>query len=151
MLPKQHMGRGWGPLRGAMSVQKALQESKTETGKLLGGTEENNVLPHGWSLTCLPGKVMISLLKANWKQLCKWPDLEAWLLLCQTKFLLNSLDHLEKRPVLGCCAGRGWGWLPPSGGKGGFSLTLWAVNTGGGGTVAIIIFSCSRLTPRTFW
>ena len=91
---------------------------------------------------------MIAFLKANWKQLCYWPDLEAWLLLCQTKFLLNSLDHLEKRPVLGCCAGRGWGWLPPSGGKGGFSLTLWAVNTGGGGAVAIIIFQLLKTQSK---
>ena len=33
----------WGVLNGAVSVQKALQGSKTETGEFLGGTKENSV------------------------------------------------------------------------------------------------------------
>ena len=32
-----------GPLKGAVSAQKALQGSKTETRELLGGTDENSV------------------------------------------------------------------------------------------------------------
>ena len=32
-----------GPLKGAVSAQKALQGSETETRELLGGTEENSV------------------------------------------------------------------------------------------------------------
>ena len=34
-----------GPLMGAVSAQKALQGSETETRELLGGTEENHVSP----------------------------------------------------------------------------------------------------------
>ena len=34
-----------GPEKGAVSAQKGLRGSKTETRKLLGGTEENNVSP----------------------------------------------------------------------------------------------------------
>ena len=34
-----------GPLKGAVSAQKALQGSETETRELLGGTEENSVSP----------------------------------------------------------------------------------------------------------
>ena len=32
-----------GPLKGAVSAEKALQGSKTETREFLGGTEENSV------------------------------------------------------------------------------------------------------------
>ena len=34
-----------GPFKGAVSAQKALQGSETETRELLGGTEENIVSP----------------------------------------------------------------------------------------------------------
>ena len=34
-----------GPLRGAVSAQKALQGPEAESRELLGGTEENNILP----------------------------------------------------------------------------------------------------------
>ena len=34
-----------GPEKGAMSAQKALRGSETETRELLGGTEENSVSP----------------------------------------------------------------------------------------------------------
>ena len=34
-----------GPLKGAVSAQKALQGSETEPRELLGGTEENSVSP----------------------------------------------------------------------------------------------------------
>ena len=34
-----------GPLKGAVSAQKALQGSETETRELLGGMEENSVSP----------------------------------------------------------------------------------------------------------
>ena len=34
-----------GPLKGAVSAQKALQGSETETRELLGGTEANSVFP----------------------------------------------------------------------------------------------------------
>ena len=36
---------GRGPLKGAVSVEKALQWSETETRELLGGTEEYSVSP----------------------------------------------------------------------------------------------------------
>ena len=38
-----NMCRGWGPLRGAVSAQEALQGSETETRELLGGTEEISI------------------------------------------------------------------------------------------------------------
>ena len=34
-----------GPEKGAVSAQKALRGSETDTRELLGGTEENNVSP----------------------------------------------------------------------------------------------------------
>ena len=34
-----------GPLKGAVSAQKGLRGSETETRELLGGTEENSVSP----------------------------------------------------------------------------------------------------------
>ena len=34
-----------GPLKGAVSAQKALQGSKTETRQLLGGTKEKSIIP----------------------------------------------------------------------------------------------------------
>ena len=39
-----HEASQW-PLKGVMSVQKALQGSETETRELLGGTEENTSVP----------------------------------------------------------------------------------------------------------
>ena len=38
-LPRLHLR----PLKGAVSAQKALRGSETETRELLGGTEENSV------------------------------------------------------------------------------------------------------------
>ena len=35
----------WGPLKGSVSAQKALQGSEKETRRLLGGTEDNSVSP----------------------------------------------------------------------------------------------------------
>ena len=40
------------PLKGAVSAQKALRGSETETRELLGGTEENSVSPDEGSLIC---------------------------------------------------------------------------------------------------
>ena len=40
-LPRPRLG----PLKGAVSAQKAFPGSKTETRELLGGTEENGVSP----------------------------------------------------------------------------------------------------------
>ena len=45
-----------GPEKGAVSAQKALWGSDTETRELLGGTEENS--PDEGSLICPPGKSM---------------------------------------------------------------------------------------------
>ena len=47
------------PEKGAVSAQKALQGSETETRELLGGTDENSVSPMRGSLICPPGKSMI--------------------------------------------------------------------------------------------
>ena len=46
---KQHTRQCRGPLKVALSVQKALQESDTETSELLGGTKgEHFLLNEGW-------------------------------------------------------------------------------------------------------
>ena len=42
-VPEATHKAGGGPLKGAVSAQKALQGSETETRELLGGTEENSV------------------------------------------------------------------------------------------------------------
>ena len=52
-----------GPLKGAVSAQKAFQGSETKTTELLGGTEENSVSPDEGSLICPPGKSMIFFTK----------------------------------------------------------------------------------------
>ena len=39
------MRGGVGPFKGAVSAQKDLQVSETETREFLGGTEENSVSP----------------------------------------------------------------------------------------------------------
>ena len=46
----------WGPIKGAISAQKALQVSETKTTDLLGGTTENNKYRDEGSLICSPGK-----------------------------------------------------------------------------------------------
>ena len=46
-------------MKGAVSAQKALQGSETETRELLGGTEEKRYFPNEGSLICPPGKSMI--------------------------------------------------------------------------------------------
>ena len=43
-----------------MSAQKALEGSETETRELLGGSEENSILPDEGSLICPPGKLIIN-------------------------------------------------------------------------------------------
>ena len=48
-----------GPLKGAVSAQKALQGSETETRDLQGATEENSFFLIRGSLICPPGKSMI--------------------------------------------------------------------------------------------
>ena len=45
VVPEATHEASQGPLKGAVSAQKALRGSKTETGELLGGTEENSVSP----------------------------------------------------------------------------------------------------------
>ena len=52
--------RGWRPLKGAVSAQKALQEAETETRELLIRTEDNNIIPGDeGSLICqLPSRQM---------------------------------------------------------------------------------------------
>ena len=48
------MRQRYGPLKGVVSVQKALQDSKTNTRELLKGIKEINVLPDDeGSLICL--------------------------------------------------------------------------------------------------
>ena len=44
-VPEACHGVSLGPLKAALSAQKALQGSETETRELLGGTEENSVSP----------------------------------------------------------------------------------------------------------
>ena len=43
MVPEAMHEASRGPLKGAVSAQKALQGSETETRELLGGTAENSV------------------------------------------------------------------------------------------------------------
>ena len=45
MVPEATHEVSQGPLKGAVSAQKALQGSEMETRELLGGTEENIVSP----------------------------------------------------------------------------------------------------------
>ena len=45
MVPEATHEANRGPLKGAVSAQKALQGSETETRELLGGTEENSDSP----------------------------------------------------------------------------------------------------------
>ena len=45
VVPETTHEASWGPLKGAMSAQKALQGSERETRELLGGTTENSVSP----------------------------------------------------------------------------------------------------------
>ena len=42
-VPEAMQEESRGPLKGAVSAQKALQGSETETRELLGGTENNSV------------------------------------------------------------------------------------------------------------
>ena len=58
-LQKQRTTQDLGPLKGAMSAQKVLQGSETETRELLGGMKEYCVLPDEGSLICPPGKSTI--------------------------------------------------------------------------------------------
>ena len=44
-----HEGRGWGPLRDAVSAQKALQGSREHVKKLEEGTKERQILSGQWS------------------------------------------------------------------------------------------------------
>ena len=46
-------------MKDAMSAQKALQWSETETRELLEGRKENNILLNDGSLICPPGKSKI--------------------------------------------------------------------------------------------
>ena len=45
VIPEAMHKASRGPLKGAVSIQKALQRSKTETRELLRGMQENSVLP----------------------------------------------------------------------------------------------------------
>ena len=45
---------GWGPMKGALSAQKAFQGSKTGTRQLLGGTEEKVFTI--WQVITLPSR-----------------------------------------------------------------------------------------------
>ena len=45
VVPEATYEASRGPLKGAVSAQKALRGSETETRELLGGTEENSVSP----------------------------------------------------------------------------------------------------------
>ena len=57
------MPKGWEPSKCAVSAQKALQGSETETKELLRGTEEFSIIPDEGSFICLPDKSMTFYLK----------------------------------------------------------------------------------------
>ena len=47
VVPEEMYKASWGPLKGSMSAEKALQGSEAETRELLEGTTENSVSPIG--------------------------------------------------------------------------------------------------------
>ena len=50
-------------MKGVVSAQKNLKASETETGELLGGTKENNILPDEGTLIYPRGKLTILFQK----------------------------------------------------------------------------------------
>ena len=72
------MSWGWGPLKGAVSAQKAFQGSETETRELLGGTgtEENSVSPTRGHWFALQANQWFFLQKRKQKK--DWVSDQAW-------------------------------------------------------------------------
>ena len=73
-------------MKGAVSAQKALQGSKTETRELLGRTEVNNALPDKRSMICPPGISMFFL------PIC----LTKYLIACNTPGTYHSKSYCVK-------------------------------------------------------
>ena len=64
-----------GPLKGALSAQKAFQGFETETKELLVWTNESKILPNQQSRTCYSDKSKIFFIKSKLRKLSWWPYL----------------------------------------------------------------------------